>query len=190
MTCAMNQWFHRGAPRGHFLVPLQVSTRKAELYFPLTTTKPCPALWYFFPYCFELFMLYFIYIFKDFIYLFMRETERGRDTGRGWSRSLMRNRILGPWDHNLSQRQTPKHWATQVPPYSIFLNSCGKSYHCTYHIVLCLFYIIFFLPFRQEAAWQWGPHLDIFVSPVPSWLDLRNAVILNNWKITKQLLTE
>ena len=29
--------------------------------------------------------------FKDFIYLFMRDTERGRDIGRGRSRIPMRN---------------------------------------------------------------------------------------------------
>ena len=38
----------------------------------------------------------------------MRDTERGRDIGRGRSRlpmgSLMQNSIPGPWDHTLSQR--------------------------------------------------------------------------------------
>ena len=47
--------------------------------------------------------------FLDFIYLFMRDTERyrGRDTGRGRSRlhagSPMWDSIPGPGDHNLSQ---------------------------------------------------------------------------------------
>ena len=52
---------------------------------------------------------------KDFIYLFMRDTqrerererERGRDLGRGRSRlpvgSPMWDSILGPRDHDLSQ---------------------------------------------------------------------------------------
>ena len=57
--------------------------------------------------------------FKDFIYLFMRDThthterERGRDTGRGRSRlhtgSLMRDSIPGLQDHALNQRQAPNH---------------------------------------------------------------------------------
>ena len=51
-----------------------------------------------------------IFFFKDFLYLFMRHTERGRDTGRGRSRLLaeslmLRDLIPGPWDHDLSQRQ-------------------------------------------------------------------------------------
>ena len=44
---------------------------------------------------------------KDFIYLFMRHTERGRDIGRGRSRlpvvSPMWDPLPGPWD--LSRRQ-------------------------------------------------------------------------------------
>ena len=50
----------------------------------------------------------------------MRDTERGREVGRGRSRvptgSPMYNLILGPQDHNLSQRQMLNHWATKVPP--------------------------------------------------------------------------
>ena len=50
--------------------------------------------------------------FKDFIYLFIRDTERGRDTGRGRSRlpagCLMQDSISRPQDHDLSQRQTLK----------------------------------------------------------------------------------
>ena len=56
--------------------------------------------------------------FKDFIYLFMRNTQRGRDTGRGRSRlhkgSPKWDLILGLQDHTLSQRQTLNCWATQV----------------------------------------------------------------------------
>ena len=51
-----------------------------------------------------------VFFFKDFIYLFMRDTERGRDIGRGRSRlpagSPMRDLIPGPRDHILSQRQS------------------------------------------------------------------------------------
>ena len=43
--------------------------------------------------------------FKDFIYLFMRYTERGRDISRGRSRfpvgSLMQDSVPGPQNHNL-----------------------------------------------------------------------------------------
>ena len=46
-------------------------------------------------------------------YLFMRDTERGRDIGRGRSRlpvgSPMQDSIPGPWDHDLSQRQILNH---------------------------------------------------------------------------------
>ena len=57
------------------------------------------------------------YFFKIlFIYLFMRDTERGRDTGRGRSRlpvgSPRWDSIPGPWDLDLSCRQT----STAEPP--------------------------------------------------------------------------
>ena len=49
----------------------------------------------------------------------MRDTQRGRDTGRGRTRlpvgSPMQNSIPGPRDHALSQRQMHNHGATQVP---------------------------------------------------------------------------
>ena len=57
----------------------------------------------------------------------MRDTERGRDLGRGRNR-LARcgdpdvgldcrtlGWLSGPWDHDLSQRRMLNHWATQVP---------------------------------------------------------------------------
>ena len=50
---------------------------------------------------------------KDFVYLFMRDKERGRETGRGRSRlpvgSPMRDSIPEPRDQNLSQRQMLSH---------------------------------------------------------------------------------
>ena len=55
------------------------------------------------------------FFFYDFIYLFMRDTERkrGRDIGRGRSRlptgTLMQDSIPGSWDHDLSQRQMLNH---------------------------------------------------------------------------------
>ena len=48
----------------------------------------------------------------------MRDIEKGRDIDRGRSTlpagSLMRDSIPGPWDHDLKQRQTLNHRATQV----------------------------------------------------------------------------
>ena len=50
---------------------------------------------------------------KKFIYLLMRDTEKGRDTGRGRSRlpavRLTRNWIPGPWNQALNQRQMLNH---------------------------------------------------------------------------------
>ena len=44
-----------------------------------------------------------------FVYLFVRDIERGRDIGKGRSRlpagSLVQDAILGPRNHNLSRRQ-------------------------------------------------------------------------------------
>ena len=49
------------------------------------------------------------YFFKYFIYLFMRDTERGRDTGKGRSRLLAgspkQDSTLGLQDHALGRRQ-------------------------------------------------------------------------------------
>ena len=56
-------------------------------------------------------IILFIHLFKDFIYLFMRDTREreSRDTGRERSRLLagspMWDWIPGPRDHALSQRQ-------------------------------------------------------------------------------------
>ena len=64
-------------------------------------------------------LILFCFVLKDFIYLFMSDTERGRDTGRGRSRlhagSLMQDPVPGPQDHDLSPRQTLNHGATQMP---------------------------------------------------------------------------
>ena len=56
------------------------------------------------------------YFFLKIIYSW----ETGRDIGRGRSRlptgNLMLDSIPGPRNHDLSQRQTLNHWATQVTP--------------------------------------------------------------------------
>ena len=67
--------------------------------------------------------LFFVCLFKDFTYLFMRDTHREADTGKGRSRlrvgSLIRDSIPGPRDHVPSQRQMLNHWATQAPLMSL-----------------------------------------------------------------------
>ena len=54
------------------------------------------------------------FFFEDFIYLFLRDTERGRDMHRQREKQLhagspMPDSIPGLWDHALSQRQTLNH---------------------------------------------------------------------------------
>ena len=55
---------------------------------------------------------------RFYLFIHERHTERGRDIGRGRSRlpvgSLMQGSIPGPWDHDLSQRQTLNQWTTQI----------------------------------------------------------------------------
>ena len=68
----------------------------------------------------EQFILLLFYFFKDFVYLFMRDTEREAETQAegeaGSSGSPMRDSIPGPQDHALSQMQTLNRGATQVSP--------------------------------------------------------------------------
>ena len=64
-----------------------------------------------------------LFFFFNFIYLFGRENMSGgsrRQKEREKqapcrAKSLMRGLIPRSWDHDLSQRQTFNHWATQVP---------------------------------------------------------------------------
>ena len=69
--------------------------------------------------CFLSFSLSLFLSLLDFICLFMRDTQRGRATGRGRNRlSVGRpiwDSIPGLWCHTLSQRQMLNHWAIQVP---------------------------------------------------------------------------
>jgi len=69
-----------------------------------------------------------ITIFLIFIYLFIfqrvGEHKQGEWEGEKqasrWAGSLMRGSIPGPWDHDLSRRQTFNDWATQAPLFIIF----------------------------------------------------------------------
>ena len=62
--------------------------------------------------------VFFFFFLRFYLFIHGRHKERGGDTDRGRSRlptgSPMWNSILGPRDHDLSQRQTLNHWA-QVP---------------------------------------------------------------------------
>ena len=117
---------------------LQLSMTKHELLNFLLFICRLPRLrwWKFYPsssLCQNLRKIYII--FKDFIYLFMRDTDWEAEIGRGRSRlpvgTLMQDLNLGPRDHNLSQRQTLNHWATQASQKIYFnttfsLNSIDK----------------------------------------------------------------
>ena len=84
------------------------------------------------------YFLGFLYFFKDFIDLFMRDTQRGRARGRGRSRlqigSPKWDLIPGSRDHALSQRQMLNLWASQVARkiiYYVYISPhpwCGPSY--------------------------------------------------------------
>ena len=51
-----------------------------------------------------------------------RENEREKHAPR-WAGSPMRGLIPGLWDHDLSWRQTFKHWATHAPlPFEDFIS--------------------------------------------------------------------
>ena len=76
-------------------------------------------------------LITFHFLFFLIFHLFMRDTERGRDIGRGRSRlhagNLMQDSIPGPQDHDLSQRQTLNHWATQASHHAT-LKESNKKY--------------------------------------------------------------
>ena len=64
---------------------------------------------------------------NKFMYSLETQRKRGRDIGRGRSRlpsgSPVWDSILGPQDHNLSQNQMLKHWATQACLYKRILHN-------------------------------------------------------------------
>ena len=68
-----------------------------------------------FPLCLHLYLLSLSLSLFLRLFIYSWETRRGRDIGRGRSRlptvSLMRDSTPGPWDHDLSQRQTLKRGA-------------------------------------------------------------------------------
>ena len=78
---------------------------------------------------------YFYFFKKDFIYLFIRDTQREAEIqaeGEAGSlqRSLMWDQIPGPRDHNLSWRQTHNCWATQVTQQYLYFKT--YLYVCNY----------------------------------------------------------
>ena len=71
-----------------------------------------------------------VFVFKDFIYLLMRDTERGRDAGRRRKSRLhagnpMRVSIPGLQDQALSRRQTLNHSASQGSPHLFLIVLSG-----------------------------------------------------------------
>ena len=104
------------------------------------------------------FMFYFL---KDFIYLFTRDTHRGRDIGRGRSRlhagSPMRDLIPGLQDH--CQRQMLNHWATQASLGSSLTNkySCLVGIkHPTRHWENWKYWDMLPLSKTSHSIWGWG----------------------------------
>ena len=94
----------------------------------------------------------FIWVFKkDFIYLFMRNTdwERSRDTGSGRSRihcrTARRNSIPGLQDHILGPRQTPNRWVTQGSLIYLYFTSHSRLMFsvCILYIFLLLYFCFF-----------------------------------------------
>ena len=66
---------------------------------------------------------------KILFFLFMRDTERGRDKrSRLHARNSMRDSIPGLWDHTLNRRQMLNHWATQAS-HKMILKLKNKSEH-------------------------------------------------------------
>ena len=57
-------------------------------------------------------------IFLKILFIHERHREKARGIGKRRSRlpvgKLMWDSILGPWDHDLSRRQMPNHWAAQA----------------------------------------------------------------------------
>ena len=68
--------------------------------------------------------LFRIYLFRFYLFIHERHTERDRDTGRRRSRfcagGLMWDSIPALCDHALSWRQTLNHWAIQASLFILF----------------------------------------------------------------------
>ena len=93
----------------------------------------------------------FFFFFLDFIYLFMRDSERGRGRSRLHAGSPMRDLIPGLQDHALSQRQTLNHWATQVPLTDLIFDILNLNYY---------FYTWFFFFFKILFIYSWHSHTE------------------------------
>ena len=77
-----------------------------------------------------------LHIFLKVLFIYSWEAQREADIGRGRSslpaRSLMWDSIPGPRDHDLSQRQTLNHWATQVSLLSYIIISLWIDCYITW----------------------------------------------------------
>ena len=85
----------------------------------------------------------------------VRERQRGRDTGRGRSRlpagSPVQDSIPGACDHDLTQRQTLNHWATQAP-HTVYL----LIYQRTFGLLQLFILLIVFICFKNKLYVQHG----------------------------------
>ena len=79
----------------------------------------------------ELKMLDFLCFLKEFIYLFIRDRERGRDIGRGRSRvpvgNPMKDSIPGPQDHDWSEGRCSTTEPPRCPRYCISNELPGEA---------------------------------------------------------------
>ena len=124
-------------------------------------------------------------LFKDLIYLFMRDGERGRDIRRRRSRlpagSLMWDSIPRPQDHDLSQRQT--HSTTEQPRYLSFLfqslTKQGIKAKDSYFYIRKRYLIFFIYLFFTFANFL--PQIIKYKgSPVTSWTSFLSLLKLSN----------
>ena len=104
----------------------------------------------------------------------MRDTQRGRDIGRGSSRlhagSPMWDSILGLQDHSLSQRHRLNCWATQPPLKTQF--SCSQH---LFSLVNTLRWQDMEKLGRTEGLWEkmmehWGKIKEVWGTWVAHWL--------------------
>ena len=104
--------------------------------------------------------------FFKIIFIYSWETQRGRDTGRGRSRSLMWDLIPGLQDHTLGQRQVLNRWATRDPPQEFFLDCLLQTPTFQHQSMCCVHHQ--FIPFYCWAAFH-SRDIPQFVYLFTSW---------------------
>ena len=114
----INQPLFQCLPLPLIKLPVTGTRLPFQPHFPLPHPLPTSCSSYKTPY--QQTQTWEIFFFEDFIYPFMRDTQRSRDIGRGRSRfpagSLTKDSIP-----ELSQMQMLNQWATQAPKLGRFL---------------------------------------------------------------------